>query len=323
VRIVEAEGSRARRAQEEAEKQLSAEIHKGSFPAFARAVVASDPESALPVILQAHGLGKVRANTVLLNWLDHHLSAEARGLRAYGGWLRLGLRFGCNVIILAAGPEDFTTIEQTPPAERRIDVWHRDNATGRLSLLLAYLMTRTDEWREAQIRLFVPSAKDADHATALEETARMLEEARIDAKPEIVAEPDPDTVLRHSSGSSLVLLPFRLAEQRPTSVFGGSLEDLLKGLGVTALVLAAQDISLDSEPEEGAYAEIAEAVDAADKTRKAAREAEADAAKAAEMAREDMRKAEAGKASDMDENDLAVLDNAARQAEQDAERARR
>ena len=54
---------RARRvlslAQEEAEKELLAEINKGSFPAFARAVVASDLESALPVILQVHGLGKL------------------------------------------------------------------------------------------------------------------------------------------------------------------------------------------------------------------------------------------------------------------------
>jgi hypothetical protein len=323
VRIVEGEGSMARRAREEAEKELSAEIRKGSFPAFARAVAAPDIENSLPVILQAHGLGTVRPNTIILNWLDSPFTAADSELRTYGGWLRLGLRFGCNVIILATASDGFSAIDNAEPAERRIDVWHRDNATGRLNLLLAYLMTRTQQWREARIRLLVPVGKDNDEGAILEETARMLAEARIDAEPEIVTEPDEDTVIRYSADASLIFMPFRLAEQRATSVFGGSLEDLLDVLGPTALVLAAQDIVLDSEPEEGVYAEISEAVDEAEKTRKAAEKAEAAAAAAATAALEIVDKIKSSQKTGIARSDLMELLSAARQAQRAAEVAKR
>jgi len=88
-------------------------------------------------------------------------------------------------------------------------------------------------------------------------------------------------VARRSADASLVLLPFRLHGNQPLGPFNGSLDDLLAPLPVTALVLAAEDIDLDAEPEEGAAAQTARILDAL-----------ADAERLAELTAHDAEKAE-------------------------------
>ena len=125
------------------------------MPAFPRAIVTDDPEGAVPVLLQAYGLGPVRANTILVNWFDRRKGdGDPARMHTFGRRLRLGLRFGCNLVVLSAHDKDLDNVKETKPGDRVIDVWHRDNATGRLMLLLAYLMTRTETWEDARIRLF-------------------------------------------------------------------------------------------------------------------------------------------------------------------------
>jgi amino acid transporter len=323
VRVLRDDGLAIRRVREEAEKELRAEIAKGGFTAFARVVVSPDADAAVPAVLQTHGLGRVRANTVLLNWFDHTAYPDVTDLGEYGRWLRMGLRIGCNVVVLSASPSDFEAVGALRPSGRRIDVWHRDNATGRLALLLAYLMTRTETWESATLRLLVPVAADADRDKTLEEISTMLDEVRIDARPEIVVEPDCHAVVKLSVDSSAVFLPFRLTDAGPASVYNGPLEEMLHALGIATLVLAAQDIELDTEPEAGEYARMAEAVDAAQKASKHAAKAEAAAAKAAESAQKGAEKIEKERASGAQAPDLGELETRLRSAEQEAERARR
>jgi hypothetical protein len=93
-------------------------------------------------------------------------------------------------------------------------------------------------------------------------------------------------VAEHSADASLVFLPFRLRGTRPLGPFDTPIDTLLKPLPVTALVLAAEDIDLDAEPEEGAAGEAAQVLDAlADAERLAeltARDAKASASAAQE-----------------------------------------
>ncbi|MBU0769514.1 MAG: amino acid permease, partial [Proteobacteria bacterium] len=62
------------------------------------------------------------------------------------------------------------------------------------------------------------------------------------------------------------------------------IEKLLSRLPVTAFVLAAEDIALDAEPEEGTAGEMAAAMDALADAEKKSVEAEKEAAKAREIA---------------------------------------
>jgi amino acid transporter len=323
VRIIAEQGPQTRRVQGETLKALRAEIDKQKLPVFPRVIVAEDPEAAAPVLIQAHGLGPVRANTVLLNWYDRSSEYGEPGLRNYGRYLRMGLRFGCNLVLLAAGPDEFSVVERVSSSDRRIDVWYRDDATGRLCLLLAYLMTRTDGWKGARIRLLAAVPNDRSRDEAQQDLQQMLEDARITAEPLIVDDPGHEAVIRESRASSVTFLPFRLTDEGPTSVHEGPLDDVLRHLGITALVLARQDIDLDAEPEAGKYAEIVQAVDAAAEMTKTARKIEKDAVKAKKEAHEAKEKLEAAADSPAESDQLEELVEKVSEAEQAAEKAKR
>jgi amino acid transporter len=323
VRVIAGEGAEGARLRQKELQELKAEIDRHKLSAFARVIVAPDPEGAAPVVLQSHGLGPVRPNTVLLNWFDRSADYGAPGMRSYGRYLRLALRFGCNLVLLGAAAEDFDVVAQTPAENRTIDVWYRDGATGRLSLLLAYLMTRTEGWQQARIRLLSAVQTGEQRDQALAELQQMLEDARISAEPLIVDDPGHAAMVRESAAASVVFVPFRLTDEGPTSIYEEPCDDLIRGLGVTALVLAKQDIDLDAQPEEGRPSEIAQAVDALDKTAKAARRTEKEAAKAETAAREAREKLVQAETTGTDESKLNGLADEARAAEEQAQRAKR
>jgi len=324
VRFVEGHGADARRLQQSTEAELREDIDRRELPAFARAVVARDLESAVPVFLQAYGLGPVRSNTVLLNWLDERPGSDTGvDVETYVRHLRLPLRFGCNLIILAADAEAFERLHEIRPGDRRIDVWYRDNASGRMMLLLAYLMTRTEEWSGARIRLLATRPGDTTHERAMEALQQMLAQARIPAEPEIVEAADTPTILERSSGAAMVFLPMRLSNRGPTGVSGETLDEFTGTLGCVAMVLARQDIELDFEPEGGQYAEVAEALDAVDKTEKTARKADKDAVKTEKQQTRVEEKLDQARVEGIELDELHQLQNDADEAGVKSNRAKR
>jgi hypothetical protein len=151
----------------------------------------------------------------------------------------------------------------------------------------------------------------------------MLDDARIRADLQIVDDLGHDAVLRESTASSVTFLPFRLTEEGPISVHEGTLDEVVRGIGIAALVLARQDIDLDAEPEEGRYAEIARAVDAAAAAEKAARKIEKTAREAEEAAREARERLEAAKADPAGAEQMDKLAGEVRKTEDAAERSKR
>jgi amino acid transporter len=323
VRLEKGGGAVARRNRLDGEKELKAEIRQLGLDAFAKVILSEDVASAVPVLIQSYGVGQVRANTVLLNWYDHRDTEESPGLAAYSTYLRLALRFGCNVLLLAARRADFEAIEAMKPRERRIDVWHRDDRSGRLMLLLAYLMTRNERFEDASIRLLATAESGESPDAARERLARMLDEVRIEATPEIVVDPAPGGVVAHSRGAAVVFQPFRLVGAEPQNVFGGAVEEVVKDVGCTVLVLASQDIELDTEPEAGRHAEMADAVDAALKAGRLADEAESQAKETAKKSVEASELVAAARETGAEPEQLAELEGAAARAAADAEKARR
>ncbi len=313
LRLVPGGGTTVRRLRREAEQELQQEIDRHELRAFAKAVAAEDLASALPVVLQAHGLGRVRANTVLVQGLDGDGLADA---------LRRVLRHGCNIVVLARRPEDFERIMATEPDQRVIDVWYRANATGRLTLMLAYLMTRTETWESARLRVFARS-RGQQASQALEDLRRELDEARITAEAIVVEQADDAEIERRSRDSSMVFVPFRLGERGCESVFGERLDELTGALGATALVLAREDLQLDAEPESGRHAEIAATLDAARQAADSLTKAEQAVAQAEAALAERRQELEAAPAGDAGSGDRERLERGVGQAEQELERARR
>ncbi|NNL40986.1 MAG: hypothetical protein HKO79_00675 [Desulfobacterales bacterium] len=122
-------------------------------------------------------------------------------------------------------------------------------------------MTRHQNWGEAKIRLL---AADYDKKSdqSIESLKVMLEEVRIEAEPQIVKDVNSESFAEYSSDSSLVFIPFRIKNNQVVDPLGNPMENTLFLLPVVAMVLAAEDINLDAEPEEGKAAEMAQASDA-------------------------------------------------------------
>ncbi len=322
VRILEGEGEGMRQLRAEAEAELRTDIAEHELKVFALVVATSNFFTGAQTLIQSFGIGPIRANTVLLNWIEQIPEAEdSSGERRYGRYLRAAIRLGCNVVVLDAKDDGWAAIEARSSEDRTVDVWWWGNATSRLMLLLAYLMTRTEEWSEAKIRVLAP-ASEKDSESVLEGLRQTLEEVRITAEPEVVAEISADSVVDRSADAALVFLPLRLRGDQPTDPFGSRLEDLLSRLPVVALVLAAEDIALDVEPEQGKIAEIAAALDAVADAEKEAQAAEKEAVKAAEVAEQKLREAQA-RPVNVDDSDRKEIVAAAREAEELARRAAR
>jgi hypothetical protein len=278
VRILEGEGVKMLKLREEAEKELRKDIADSASEAFPLVIAAPSLIQGIHTLVQGYGIGPLKANTILLNWFEHEPTTNL-GIRQilYGRRIKTAFRLGCNIIVLDADNKQWTQLQSsTLSGERRIDVWWWDDASSHLMLLLAYLMTRSPDWANATIRVL---AQKFDHTSeeTLEDLRHKLEEIRIEAEPKVITETRAENIGAYSMDADLVFLPLRLKGNQPQDPFGQPVEQILSGLPTTALVLAAEDITLEAEPEEGKAAEVAAALDALSDAKKRAQAAQKDA----------------------------------------------
>jgi len=323
VQIIEGQGAKVRKLRNEAQKKLHDHIAEQGIQAFDLTVMAPDLLSGAQILIQSHGIGTVRANTIVLNWLEQRNALFSyRGDERYGKYLTTVFRLGCNVVILDATHEEWAALKDLPKEGRRIDIWWWDDATSRLMLLLGYLMTRNEEWSDTKIRVIAAASKGSVEET-LTFLKEILEEARIEAEPEVLTQVDADAIVNYSKDATLVFLPLRLKHYQPTDPFGTDPEELFNRLPIVALVLAAEDIPLDAEPEEGTAGETAQKVDAMDEAKKKAEKAEKEAQKAKKEAEEKQRKKRDTEVSEVEEDQRIKAEADAAEAEKAAEKASR
>lgn len=250
VRIVETEALGETPVQD-LETGLEKDIQDLGITAFARVVPAAHLRDVLPSLLTSHGMGALRANTVLANFPREATAHadEARLLR-FVEQLATARGLGCNLLVLDSEPSEIAALDATAMNERRIDVWFRVGSASRLALLLAYLTTRTGDWKDARIRLLAARPGTMSEERTRETLGEMLSEVRIDAEAVVVDRIDPESVEEHSRDASLVFLPFALRGDAAFGPGGCSLAEYGEGLPVVAFVLAAKDVELDADPEE-------------------------------------------------------------------------
>ncbi|GJM22898.1 MAG: Na-K-Cl cotransporter [Planctomycetota bacterium] len=324
VRLVEGKGIATRKKARELQAELNRELVSNGVEAFGRVIAVEDVEHGLPVLLQSHGIGGIEPNMVLLNWFDGTPLPEGSfGMRRYGRPLRTALRHGCHVVVLEATTEEMAHFFRTKPNKRRIDVWYSDDASGHLLLMLAYLMTRTDDWEEATLRVLIERGERESDAEALEGLQRKLDDVRIRAKPQVVAKLDHDLVVRHSADATVVLMPFVLRDECPTTSFDCSLDELVEDLPITGFVAAAEDIDLEAAPESGSMGVIANALDTVQDAETKLRQADTAAEQALEAASTLREKLLAAQAADGPAEQSDALAAELADADADAEDKRR
>jgi hypothetical protein len=328
VRIIEGEGPQMIKLREEAENELRKDIAESDSEAFPLVIAAPSLIQGIHTLVQAYGIGPLKVNTILLNWFENERTKNL-GIREilYGRRIKTAFRLGCNIIVLNALENEWNKLTEDPSEKRRIDVWWWDDASSHLMLLLAYLTTRNKDWQATKIRILAPST---DHPTEerMADFRRQLQDARIEAEPEMVFNAKMSNVVAYSKDASLVFLPFRLKGNQPLDPFDNPVDQILSDLPITALVLASEDIELEAEPEDGKAGETAAALDArtdAEKKVEAAQKDKEAAQKAAIVAKEKLLeqiKAEAAN-SEKGESEIDALQAAYKEAEKQAEKAAR
>ena len=119
VRILPGYGPRMVEKCREARNEIEAHLEKSGVDAFALAIAAVDLEQGMQTLLQAHGLGPIRANSVLLNWLETKADAtQEEAKRLYIRNLGSASRLGANVIVLDAKESEWPTLREIPAEGR-------------------------------------------------------------------------------------------------------------------------------------------------------------------------------------------------------------
>jgi hypothetical protein len=123
----------------------------------------------------------------------------------------------------------------------------------------------------------------------------------------------------------MVFLPFRFRGNRVVTPLEASIEDLIQPLPPSLLFIAAEDIDLDAEPEEGEAADLAEARDNLEQAEKRWKQADEEAAAAKIIAQETRGQIDRLKAADEIENleMIRELETRLERAESDSEKASR
>jgi amino acid transporter len=279
VNIHEGEAASVLKERNEKQKELAGFILEHEWPIFPLTVAAPDFSAALNVLGQSVGFGPLTPNTLVLNGFEKAGDPiPCVNHYQYVEYLKSMFGFGLNIVLLRMSFEAWMTLQQASAEKRRIDVWWQNDATSRLMLLFAHLMTRRKPWSQAAIRVLVKGS-ESNLEQEKDAVMKMLEEVRMEAKPFIVESFDPGKVAEHSRESALVFLPFSFKANPLLDAFEHSSVSSPAPMPGVVFVLAAEDIDLDAEPEEGAVALIAEAADALEAAKarmeKAAKRAEA------------------------------------------------
>ncbi len=313
--VLEGRGPRMGRAWFKAREDLTLELQHLKRHAFPVVITASSLEEGLQAAVQSFGIGAVRTNTVLLNWQECTAS-EISGESSLTSLVRSVSRYRCNTVILSMKPGGWSPIEAVKPEKRRIDVWWKGDNSSRLMLLFAHLMARDTAWEDCVIRLLAINY-DTDSPENKAALQTVIDDVRISALPVIVTDVNDDVIVDQSGDATLVFMAFSLSSNRVSGPLGSPCNAVLGRLNTVAMVMAAEDINLDAEPEEGPVQELSALMDSLEHAEQRAFKAQQKAEATREKARQKMQAVELS-GGVLDDAQLAGLKEAL-SAQRDAE----
>jgi amino acid transporter len=254
VRLIESRGEAAVEDKARAEEALAEELRVAGDPALALVVTTADLDHAIPVLVQSAGVGPLRINTAVVNWVEDSRFLHTLAGTRFGVNLRTAFRLGCNLLLVDATDAQWQALVERPAGERRIDLWWAPGATGDLTLLLAHLMLRSAVWEDATLRVVTPPPADGDAEAATAAILERLREVRIDAEVTVAAQDSSDALYALSRDATLVFVPFSIHGGRFLDAYGGELDQRVRMLPAAVFALAAHDVALEADPDEPAPA---------------------------------------------------------------------
>ena len=220
------------------EKRIRNYLERRGVQALVRLVTAREPFEGATQLVATYGLGSVVPNTILMGDSDDPAKRDS-----YCATIATFHEARRNVIILRESQRGFGR-------RKKIDIWWKGmQANGSLMLLLAYLLRKDIEWRNAQLFLKLVVADDSAARAAKENVKHLIEKLRLSAVPTIlVSQGRSFKEILHSSSvdADLVFLGIRKPNQEKFREYYENLQVLASGLPTTVMfVLAAPGFAFE------------------------------------------------------------------------------
>ena len=180
----------------EAEKLMRKFIREEKLPAFPVVVVDEDFTAGLKALLQVHGIGGLRPNTLLLGWTQ-----DPDNIGVFSMILDLAKNMEKSVFVVRS--EQLQDKWTVPKGD--INIWWNDSANGPLSLLMAFLLKQNRNWRSKTIRILRPVPPKADVKNLKNDISKMLTLSRIEAEIVVLPTEDPLEAVRDNMNTSCVM----------------------------------------------------------------------------------------------------------------------
>ncbi len=185
-------------------------------------------------VAQSYGLSGMIPNTTLMGWAEH----GERKQRFADLVLDL-LALDYNLLLFRHDPERSFGKNQT------IDIWWGGlERNGAKMLLLAYLITSSEAWSGASVRINVIIDSEQKSATTAKNLEKVVSESRVRATPNIIVRnpvnrPIREIITEVSSETDLTLLGLKPPTNDENDIFVDRVNALVEELGSVLLVRAS------------------------------------------------------------------------------------
>lgn len=231
------------------ERALRKFIQRDRLQAFPAVVVAEELSTGIEALVQCHGIGGFRPNTVLLGWPKTEESAIV-----FGATLRL-LAHLQQSIVVARMPEEERLEDESEHAIAdtseapvgSIDVWWRGMQNGALMLLLAHLLHQNPEWRSNPIRLLRLAPNEEAKQEVYQHLVELAANSRIKAEPVVVESEDVvQTIKTTSRNAAVTIIGFEPPAEGEEAQFFHRMNDLAGDLPRVLFIDNAGGMELES-----------------------------------------------------------------------------
>lgn len=219
---------------ERARKHIRKYIDENGMKAFAEAEIVSDFSTGVVALAQAHGIGAIQSNTVLMGWSRKH-EGRVREIEMMRDMVRLGK----SVLFLHY---DF---ERGFGNKKRINVWWQGRGGNEdLMMLLAYIIGQHSSWDHPIIRMVRVVDNPDGIREVREHMSIVLDSVRVDAEPTVICrtpeEPIGEIITRFSYDADLTILGMHYPQAQDIDTYTHRLHELVSDVGTVLLVRNAQ-----------------------------------------------------------------------------------
>ncbi len=221
------------------ERLMRSFIREQALEAFPAVIVSPSLADGVESLVQCHGLGSLRPNTVLIGWPSEHTRTDI-----FSANLRTIANLGRSIIVMRL--TDKVEEPRNIPLGT-IDVWWRGQKNGELMLILAHLLVNNRGWRGRTIRLMRVIESEAGREDVLHHLISLTESSRIDAVCEVHVGADPADIIQNvSRDAAIVFLGFEVADEGRESDFIHHIKHFSGTLQRIVFVSSAGEVSIDS-----------------------------------------------------------------------------